>query len=71
MNCRDPTATPSVMLPAVTAEVFGHAPNVANCPPGWPFIQIVHVADDFCYQWVPLRSDSGVGDIEVLEKKQH
>ena len=22
MNCRDPTATPSVMLPAVTAEVL-------------------------------------------------
>ena len=71
MNCRDPTATPSVMLPSVTAEVFGHVPHVTNSPLKWRCIQIVHVVNDFCFQWVPLRSDSGVGDVEILQKRQH
>ena len=57
MNCRDPTATPSVMLPSVTAEVFGHVPHVTNSPLKWRCIQIVHVVNDFCFQWgsAPLR----------------
>ena len=39
---------------------FGQAPEVAN----FPFRR-------FCFQWVPLRSDPGVGDVEVLQKRQH
>ena len=29
------------------------------------------IVDDFCLQWVPLRSDSGIGNIEVLQRGQH
>ena len=50
---------------------FGHFPHVPNSPLRWRCIQIVHDVDDFCFQWVPLRSDSGVGDIEILQKRQH
>ena len=64
INCRDPTATPSVMLPSVTAEVF-------NSSLGWRCIQVVHVVDDFCFQRISLSSDSSIGDVEVLEKRQH
>ena len=71
MNCRDPTATPSAMPPSVTAEGFGQAPHVADSPLGWRCIQIIHVVNDFCFQWVPLRSDSGVGDVEFLQERRH
>ena len=29
------------------------------------------VVSNFCFQWVPLCSDSGVGDGEILQKRQH
>ena len=50
---------------------FVHAPHVANSPPGWRCIQIVYVVDDFCFQRISLSSDHVVGDVEILEKKQH
>ena len=48
---------------------FGQAPHVAISPLGWRCIQIVHVLDDFRFHWVPLRSDSGSGNVEVLKKR--
>ena len=59
MNCRDPTATLSVVLPSVTADVLKKLRTS------------IHVVDDFRFQWVPLSSDSGVGNVEVLQKSQH
>ena len=50
---------------------FGQAPHVANYPLGWRCIQIFHVVDDFCFQRVSLSSESSVGDVEVLERRQH
>ena len=50
---------------------FGHALHVADPPPRRCCIQVVHVVDDFCFQWVPPRSDSGVGDIEILQEGRH
>ena len=41
----------------------GHFPHVTNSPLGWRCIQIIR------FQWVPLRSDSGVGNVEVLQKR--
>ena len=48
---------------------FGQAPRVADSTLGWRCIQIIHEEDDFCFQWVPLRSDSGTGNVEVLKKR--
>ena len=50
---------------------FGQAPHVAISPLGWRCIQIVHVLDDVRFHWVPLRSDSGSGNVEVLKKRLH
>ena len=33
--------------------------------------QVIHVADDFRFLWVPLSSDSGVGDVKILHEMQH
>ena len=63
MNCRDPTATPSAMLPSVTAGVFACAPARAASRS--------FMANDFCVQWVPLCSGSGVGDVEILQERRH
>ena len=49
---------------------FGHFRHVANSPLRKRCVQIIHVVDDFCFQWVPLRSDSGDDD-EVLQQRQH
>ena len=48
---------------------FGQALDVANFPLKRCCVQVVHVVDDFCFQWVPLSSDSGVGGVEVLKKR--
>ena len=61
MNRRDPSTTPSVVLPSVSAEVFCHFPHVAKSPLGWRCI-------DFRFQRVPLNSNSGVGDVEILQR---
>ena len=71
MNCRDPTATPSVMSNISDCRGFGQAPHVADSPLGWRCLQVVHVVSDCCFQWVPLRSDSGVGDVECLQGRRH
>ena len=42
----------------------GHVLHVADHPLKRRCIQFVHVVDDFCFLWVPLRSDLGVGDVE-------
>ena len=47
---------------------FGEAPHVANFPLRRCCVQVVHKVNDFCFQWVPLRSDSGIGNVEVLHK---
>ena len=70
MNCRDPTATPSAMLPLITAEVSAMLRTSPILRVG-ALIQIIHVVSDFRFQWVPLCSDSGVSDVEVLQKRQH
>ena len=48
---------------------FGQAPHVAKSPLVWRCIQVAHEVDDFCFQWVPLSSDSGIGNVKVLKKK--
>ena len=47
----------------------GHTPHVANSPLGWR-CEIIHAVNDFRFQWVPLHSDSGVGDVEVPAEKE-
>ena len=61
MNCRDPTATGG----------FGQAPHVANFPPRRCCVQVVHIVNYFCFQWVPLRSNFGVGDVKFLQEGRH
>ena len=70
MHCRDPTVTPSVMLPSVTVG-FVHFLHVANSPLGRRCIQVFHAEDDFCLLGVPLRSAFGLGDVEILQEMQH
>ena len=50
---------------------FGQAPGLANFPLRRCCVQVVHVVDDFRFQWVPLSSDSSIGKVEVLKKRQH
>ena len=71
MNCRDPAATPIVMLPSVTAEVFAMLRTSPTLHSGGATIQVVHAVDDFRFQWFPLCSDPGIGSVEVLERRQH
>ena len=71
MNRRDPTATPSVMLPSLTAEVLAKLRTSPIFPLRRCCIQVVHIADDLCFQWGPLRSDSDIGNVEVVQKGQH
>ena len=69
MYCRGPTATPSVMLPAVTVGV--HALHVVDPPFRWRCTQVVHVVENFCLRGVPLRSNFGVGDVKFLQEGRH
>ena len=67
---RDPTATPSVVLPSVTVKVLATLRTSPILPLGWRCIQITHAANDFRFQWIPLCSDSaGVRDVGVRQKK--
>ena len=50
---------------------FGHVLHVADPPLKRRCIQVVHVVDGFCFLGVPLRSDFGVGNVDVLQKKYH
>ena len=50
---------------------FGQAPDVANVPLRRCCVQVVHVVDDFRWQRVPFSTDSDIGNIEVLQKRQH
>ena len=59
----------SELLPAVTVETLAMFCTSPTSPLGWRCIQIIHVLNDFCVQWVPLCSDPGVGDVEVLAEK--
>ena len=69
MHCRGPTATPSVMLPAIAAE------TLAMLCTSWILhsgaAQVVHVVDDLCLLGVPLRSDFGVVNIDFLQEGRH
>ena len=55
MNCRDPTTTPSVMLPSGNCGDSDHDLHVVDPPFRRRCIQIVHIVDDLCLQRVPLR----------------
>ena len=50
---------------------FGQAPHVTNSPLRRCCVQVVHAENDLRFQWVPLSSDSGLGNVEVLGKRQH
>ena len=53
MNCRGPTSTPSVEIPAETRETvasFRTSSTFHSC-------QVVHVVDDFRFLWVSFRSN--------------
>ena len=49
----------------------GHVLHVADPPHRRFCIQVVHVADDFCFLVVPLLPDFGVGDVEFLQERRH
>ena len=61
IKCRGPTATPSVMLPAVTVETLA----VLCTSPS------LHSRDDFRFMWVSLCSNYGIGDVELLQVRRH
>ena len=48
---------------------FGHVLHVASPPLKRRCIQVVQAVNDFCFLWVPLRSD--FGDVEFLQVVRH
>ena len=69
MNCRDPTATSRVMLPSVTAEVlamFRTSPILHSSGAASKSFTLLMTS-----VFSGFRSDSGVGDTQILQKKQH
>ena len=70
MYGRGPTATPSDASSSGCGD-FGHVLHVADPPLKRRCIQVIHAVDDFCFLWVPLRSDFGVGDVEFLQARRH
>ena len=71
MYSRGPTATLGVTLPEGNCGDFGHPLHIADPPVKRRCVQVVHVADDFCFLGVPLRSDFGVGDVKLLQEERH
>ena len=47
----------------------GHVLHVSNSPLRRCYTQVVHAVDDFRFQWAPLSSDSGIGNVEVPAEK--
>ena len=72
MDCRDPTATPSVMPPAVTAEVLARLRTSPIFLSGGCCVQVVHIVNDLSV-FIGFRSapNSGIGNVEFLQKRQH
>ena len=70
MNCRDPNTDSECDATVGCCRGFVQAPHVVDSPLVWRCIQIIHAVDDFRFQWAPLGTDSGIGNVEVLQKRQ-
>ena len=61
MNCRGPTATPSVLLPAVAVETEANSRTSS----------IFHVVDYFCFLRVSSSSNFLVGVVKFVQVGRH
>ena len=65
------SATPRVISSRVTVDILAMFWTSRILHSGGAATRSFTFFDDFCFQWVPLRSDSSVGDTEILQKRQH